>query len=108
MTLEAEPHYQLVLQLRSSAREAFDAMVRLEEPLELLLGDLATVDGHDAGVGEVNVFILTDHPIRVFDKVRVLPEVARLLPNLRVAYRRIGEDEFQVLHPTGPYEFKIA
>ena len=51
---------------------------------------------------------LTDHPIRVFDKMRLLPEVVRLLPNLRVAYRRIGEDEFQVLHPTGPYEFKIA
>ena len=108
MTSEAEPHYQLVLQLRSTAQEAFNEMVRLEEPLERLLGDLATIDGHDAGVGEVNVFILTDHPIRVFDKVRVLPEVARLLPNLRVAYRRIGEDEFQVLHPTGPYEFKIA
>ena len=37
-------------------------MIELEEGIMTSLGNLGQVDGHDAGSGEMNIFILTDQP----------------------------------------------
>ena len=43
------------------------------------------VDGHDAGSGEMNIFISTDHPFQVFDWLKG-PLVAHdLFADVRVA-----------------------
>jgi len=52
---------QLVLQFTAASMEDFDRLV-LEDSLIQELEGLATVDGHDFGMGEFNIFILTDDP----------------------------------------------
>jgi hypothetical protein len=103
----AERDYQLVVQLREEDRRAFDDMLRLEDALIARLGDLVDVDGHDVGSGEINVFAFTDKPIIAFERMTAIPEVARLLPRLRVAYRAIGSENFETLHPPGLYSFDV-
>ena len=48
--------------------EDFDRLVALEDRLIEELGEVATVDGHDFGSGEFNIFVLTDDPSTVFGK----------------------------------------
>jgi hypothetical protein len=100
--------YQLVFQLPGSSETDFGEMIGLEEELRSAIGDLGDVDGHDIGQGEMNVFVLTRSPIRVFEMVRSLPSVARAMPRLRVAFRPLDGDEYEVLHPPGPYRFTLA
>ena len=40
---------------------------------------LADVDGHDMGLGEINIFVHTDLPERAFDSAKTIVE--RLLPS---------------------------
>jgi len=53
--------YQLVLQVRGESLSDFDAMMNLEQELAVELDDIAEVDGHDMGCGEINIFILTSN-----------------------------------------------
>ena len=57
--------YQLVLQFTADSMEDFDRLVALEDKLIEEMDDVATVDGHDFGSGEFNIFILTDDPVTV-------------------------------------------
>ena len=97
-----------MLQSLGSSRATLDEMVRLEEELDAAIADLGTVDGHDVGSGEVNIFILTSHPLGVFETIKTVPRFVSLTTRLKVAYRRVGEDEFKILHPPGSSVFKIA
>ena len=54
--------YQLVLQFEPNTMDDFDQLVILEGKLIEELGSVATVDGHDFGSGEFNIFVLTDEP----------------------------------------------
>ena len=67
-------NYQLVLQWSSSIR-TFDEMLAAEDALTNDIGDVALVDGHDAGSGEGNIFLLTDSPELAFEVAkRILTE----------------------------------
>ena len=66
------------------------------------------MDGHDAGSGEMNIFILTDHPRLAFEQVEQVLGTKDFMPELKVAYREIGKDEFTILHPAGLSFFAIA
>ena len=48
--------YQLVLQFEANTMDDFDQLVILEDKLIDELGSVATVDGHDFGSGEFNIF----------------------------------------------------
>lgn len=100
--------YQLVLQLPASSIEDYDRMIAVEEELIEGLAGLADIDGHDAGQGEVNIFILTDHPQQTFERIRLLPGARDVVRELRVAYREINSDEFKVLFPPGLDHFEVA
>lgn len=100
--------YQLVLQLPASSIKDYDAMIELEETLMRSLGNLGKVDGHDAGSGEMNIFILTDNPKPSFQRVKKVLGTKDFMPELKVAYRAIGKDEFTILHPPGLSHFGIA
>ena len=43
-----------------------DALVALEDRLEQDVNGAYEVDGHDAGAGEMNIFILTDDAVSTF------------------------------------------
>ena len=83
-------------------------MIELEETIIRSLGNLGKVDGHDAGSGEMNIFILTDHPKLAFERVKQVLGTKDFMPELKVAYREIGKDQFIILHPAGLSCFAIA
>src|SRR5262245_51500628 len=100
--------YQLVLQLPSSCLDDYDEMVELEEAIVGSLGNLGCVDGHDAGSGEMNIFILTNQPTLAFDRIKQLPRMRDFMPDLKVAYREVANDDFIILYPSGLTYFAIA
>src|SRR5437867_1746605 len=100
--------YQLVLQLPASSIKDYDEIVELEESIMKSLGNLGNVDGHDAGSGEMNIFILTDHPKPALERIKQLLGTRDFMHDLKVAYRVIGMDEFTILHPADLTHFAIA
>ena len=100
--------YQLVFQLRGSTQLVFEEMIGIEKELTSAVGDLGRVDGHDMWAGEMNIFVETTSPILLFDSVRLLPSVARAMPRLKVAFRPVDGEDYEVLHPPGLYRFTVA
>jgi hypothetical protein len=100
--------YQLVLQFPASSIKDYDAMIELEEIIIRSLGNTGKIDGHDAGSGEMNIFILTDYPKRAFQAIKEFLGTRDFMPDLKVAYREICKDEFIILHPAGLSSFTIA
>lgn len=99
---------ELVLQFPASSIKDYDAMIELEDRITAGLGKLGDVDGHDMGAGEMNIFIRTDHPKIVFDKVVSLLGTQDFMPELRAAYRNVGGDDFVILYPSNLGHFSIA
>jgi len=99
--------YQLVLQFASDRMEDFDRLVTLEERLIEVLNEVATVDGHDFGSGEFNIFILTDDPTTVFGKAHRIV-ISQGVPNaMRSAYREMDGDAYVILWPSSLTEFSV-
>lgn len=83
-------------------------MVKAEDALIERLSELHEIDGHDAGVGEVNIFILTNDFGKAFDEVKAALQDESLWSDVRVAYREVDKSEYTVLWPEGLNEFKVA
>jgi hypothetical protein len=99
--------YQLVLQFAAASTEDFDRLVALEDRLIGELDDLATVDGHDFGLGEFNIFILTDDPAESFDKARRVVTDQEVPNAMRSAYRHVDGEGYVILWPSSLKEFKV-
>jgi hypothetical protein len=97
-----ERAYQLVIQ---RPVEDLDGLIELEDAIREQLGDAGEVDGHDIGVGESNVFVLTDQPKAAFERLRAL---VAALPSARAAYRRLTSSEWTILYPPGLKDFEVA
>lgn len=100
--------YQLILQWPASSIKDYESMIKIEEVVIDSLGDLGRVDGHDAGSGEMNLFVLTDHPKRAFERAQQVLGTKDFMPELKAAYREIGRDQFTILFPPGLKDFSIA
>jgi hypothetical protein len=99
--------FQLVLQMPASSLKDYDEMIQLEEMIIGGLGVLGTVDGHDAGSGEMNIFVLTDHPHLAFERIGVLLGTKDFMPDLKVAFREVGKNQFAILYPSDLRQFSI-
>jgi len=100
--------YQLVLQMPFATLTDYDDMIRFEDAVTRELGALGTVDGHDAGSREMNVFLFTDDPAAAFDRIRPIAGALGLLAKLVAAYRDIDSEEFVVVYPPGRTDFAVA
>jgi hypothetical protein len=100
--------YQFVLQWPASSIKDYDTMIEIEETIIKTLGDLGKVDGHDAGSGEMNIFIFTDNPQLAFERINSSIGTRDFMSALKAAYRKIGSDEFTILHPKNLTHFSIA
>src|SRR5215469_9778615 len=99
--------YQLVLQFAADSLEDYDRLVALEDTLIKELGEAATGDGHDFGLGEFNIFIFADDPATVFDKAHGIV-VDQGVPNvLRSAYRQMDGEDYAILWPSSLTEFNV-
>jgi hypothetical protein len=105
-----KPEYQLVLQFPCNSSDDFDAVIRLEDRLlEELRSTDSEIDGHDAGSGEANIFILTENPVETFKLTHtVVQEFRNLAGALRCAFRRIDAEEYSALWPLGAKRFSVA
>lgn len=100
--------YQLVLQWPASSIKDYDAMIEIEDALVENLSAANDVDGHDAGSGEVNIFIRTDDPKRAFNEVKAILGTRDFWVDARVAYREVAGNEYTILWPKDLTEFKVA
>ena len=101
-------NYQLVLQLPAAGIGDYDNLIRLEDAITQQLGVLGSVDGHDAGSGEMNIFVFTDEPAAALDRIKPLAERLGLLANLAAAYRKTSGDDYVVVYPPGRTEFAVT
>ena len=95
------------MQFAAASTEDFDRLVALENKLIGELDDLATMDGHDFGLGEFNIFILTDDPAASFDKAHQVMAYEGIPNAMRSAYRELDGEDYVILWPSSLKEFKV-
>ncbi len=100
--------YQLVLQWSASSIKDYDKMIEIEEMLIEKLDSDSEVDGHDAGSGEVNIFIRTKDPKRTFNHVKTILGSNDSWSDIRVAYREISKNEYTILWPVHLTKFIVT
>jgi hypothetical protein len=99
--------YILVLQWPADSDADFEALISMEEQLGAAIGRYASVDGHDFGSGEMNIFIVTERPTEAFaDVANVLREDPRW-GTLRAAYREAQGGTYEILWPEGLQNFSV-
>lgn len=99
--------YILVLQWPGDSEADFDALISMEEQVDTALGRYASVDGHDFGSGEMNIFIETDRPTEAFaDAANALREGPRW-GDLRAAYREARDGPYEILWPRTLDKFSV-
>lgn len=101
-------NYQLVLQWPATLSVDLDDIVQAEDRLIESLSDEITVDGHDIGAFEANIFILTHDPISTFGKVRNILGQDPIWTGVRVAYREVTGSDYFILWPEGLRSFQIT
>lgn len=97
----------LVIQWGASLSD-YDAMTKFEEVLESSLTDGATIDGHDMGSGDMNIFVATGDPVKTFAEVGAAMRLSSLWTAVRAAYREIDGDEYIVVWPPGLSTFRVT
>ena len=92
--------FQLVLQFANWDSSHFDDLISLEEKLVSAVGSRGSVDGHDAGSGEANIFILTEAPI---DVLRDCIPIVQQSPfsAFTAGYRDLKSDSYERMWPRG-------
>ena len=104
---QAQVRYILILQWPGDSEADFDALISMEEQVDAALGRYASVDGHDFGSGEMNVFIETDRPTEAFaDAANALREGPRW-GDLRAAYREARGGPYEILWPQSLRKFSV-
>ena len=99
--------YQLVLQFAAESSADYDRLVALEDRLIEELGEAATVDGHDFGLGKFNIFIFADDPSTIFEKAHGIVVAEGVANVLHSAYREMDGENFTVLWPSSLTGFNV-
>jgi hypothetical protein len=95
--------YQLVYQFAyiDGDLEQFNKMIELEDQLIEATADdpIAEVEGHDAGSGQMNIFLMTNAPQDAFDRLRPIIKASAAARSwgYRAAYRRVDGEEYHDL-----------
>jgi hypothetical protein len=100
--------YQLVIQFRPTDQLNLEKFVAIEDAIIEELGDSASVDGHDIGSREFNIFIFTDNPGGSFQRLGKLLQEVKPDGALNVAYRGVDDGKYVVLWPPNLAEFTIV
>ena len=97
----------LVLQWLGSSEADFEALVEMEDELERSLREYVSVDGHDFGSDEMNIFIETDQPSRAFADIQGILSDWPRWADVRAAHREESGDTYTVLWPLGLKDFSV-
>lgn len=93
--------YQLILRFRKASLENAEQIVALEKALAEPLRGSATLDGHDIGARNIDLFILSADPASSFRRSKLALEALGLLDKVVAAYRLEGGARFTVVWPLG-------
>ena len=100
--------YQLVLQVQNVDSGDLERLLLWEQRLAECLSASATVDGHDFGSGEFNVFVFTDNPEATFRTIQSCKENQTMTWPTAAPYRHTDRDNYVVLWPPGQEQFDVA
>jgi hypothetical protein len=102
--------YQLVIQFVAKNIEALDDLILLEEKLitKLAHREESFVDGHDFGMGELNIFIHTNEPLTLLEEAAEVIEGTHPGIPFAAGYRSFDDDTYVVLWPPGLESFRVA
>ena len=100
--------YLLVLQWPAASIKDYDTLVEIENLLTESLCKDSDVDGHDAGSGEMNIYINTDNPAATFQEIQTTLGSRDFWVDARVAYRDASKSKYTVLWPKDLAEFKVT
>jgi hypothetical protein len=100
--------YQLVSQVRNVDAGDFERLLGWQKSLAECLTKSATIDGHDFGSGEFNIFIFTDNPEATFRTIQSCRENQTTTWPTAAAYRHTNRDDYIVLWPAGQERFDVA
>ncbi len=87
---------------------SYEKLIEIENLIVDKLGKLGEVDGHDVGSEEMNIFILTDNPRACFEWVKSILESGDTWASVRVAYREMSGNKYEVLLPKQLTKFEIT
>ena len=81
-----------------------DTLIEIEDKLQEISGGRFEVDGHDAGSGEMNIFIITDDAIATWETVK-----AHLPANQpwRAGFRNVDSEDYVPLAPPDLAAFTV-
>jgi hypothetical protein len=105
--VSAAVEFLLVLPLPGSSIRGRDEVMHLEERVSAALGPNGIVDRHDAGAGETDFLIFTKKPLEAYDALRGLSDFDSR-PELRAAYRRLDNEDYEVYSRESSFRFHIA
>jgi hypothetical protein len=86
----------------------YDQLLVLENELIEKLKTVATVDGHDFGSGEFNIFVLTDAPATAFSEAHRVVTNHGMQNVMRAAYRELAAQKYVILWPPSLTEFTVV
>ncbi len=99
--------FLLVLPVPGSSYRDNDEVAHLRDRVSAAIGDTGRVDRRDAGAGETDFLILTKTPLEAYDALRGFGDFdAR--PELRAAYLRTDNDDYEVYQRDASFRFHIA
>ena len=99
--------FLLVLPVPGSSVRDRDEVMHLEERVCQALGETGSVDRYDSDAGETDFLILTKTPLEAYDALRGIDDFdAR--PQLRAAYRRLDNQDYEVYCQESSFRFHIA
>jgi hypothetical protein len=105
----ASMKYMLVLQFIETMFVGYNTMLDIEDCLVEALGSEHYVDGHDYGIGEMNIFIITSEPEGAFKECIDAIAAKGLTPAFKAAYRDMEEKVYTVIWPEGYHgEFSVS
>lgn len=98
----------MVIQWPATSAADWDDLIHLEDTLIRDLPEDCFVDGHDAGSGEMNIFILTNDPAKTFQEVKHLLHEEARWPETRIAFRDRETSKYTILWPKELGHFSVA
>jgi hypothetical protein len=98
--------YQLVIQIPIGSMGDFDRMIEAEVKMGEALKGIASIEGHDRGSGEGNIFIHTNAP-HADAKAAIHCLEDQVRDQAKAAYREIKGESYTILWPSGLKEFRI-
>jgi hypothetical protein len=99
--------FLLVLPVPGSSIRGRDEVRDLEERVSAAVGPNGIVDHHYTVTGETDFLIFTKKPLEAYDALRGLADFDTR-PELRAAYRRLDDEDYEVFYRESSFRFHIA